>query len=85
VGTGKKARKNKKLGKHKEEDGDETTGAAEAEVGEIVAKDITPAAVTEEATTDPVAEVKVPEIVAEDRKPTRGTTLLHKSETEGGF
>jgi hypothetical protein len=39
VGTGEKARKNQKLGKHKEEDGNEATGAAKVEVAEIVVED----------------------------------------------
>jgi hypothetical protein len=66
VGTGKKARKNQKLGEHKEEDGDEATAATEVEVAEIVVEEIAPAAVTEEA---PVAEVVVAEIVVEEIAP----------------
>jgi hypothetical protein len=69
VGTGKKARKKQKLGEHKEENGDEATSVAEVEVTEIVVEEITPAAVTEEATTDPVAEVEVTEIIVEEAAP----------------
>jgi hypothetical protein len=58
VDTGKKVRKNQKLGKHKEDDGDEATGAA---VAEIVVDDITPASVSEGA--------EVTEIVVDEAAP----------------
>jgi hypothetical protein len=76
VGTGKKARKNQKLGKHKEEDGDEATGAAEVEIAEIVVDDITPAAVSEGA--------EVTEIVVDEAAPaTVEQEVIDMQEEEG--